>query len=210
MTNKDYTSTYGAMPDVEAGDPPVKLSESFLVSGPKQGHSFCGCCCDMRRATIIINIYNLVSTIFSMVYLYFMIDFAMSNAESIQDDTVKQQMEAMDFSSIYTPLLIALTVLGSLGNIAAIVGAMKYNAWLVSVNIVILIVSIIPGIVTSVQAGTSAAIIIVLLLVRCFFIYPHVMLVYELKGSKTMSQQTYPREEQSCCCVPIKHQDNIY
>jgi hypothetical protein len=134
----------------------------------------------------------------------------MSNTDNIQDDTVKQQMGAMDFSSIYTPLTIAITALSSLGNIIAIIGAMKYNAWLVSVNIAILILCLIPGIVTSVHAGTSAAIIIVLLFVRCFLIYPHVMLVYEIQGSKTMSQQTYPREEQSCCCVPIKHQDNVY
>ena len=198
------------MPDAEAGDPPVKLSESLIMSGPKQGHSFCGCCCDVRRATIIINIYTIVSSIYSVAYFYFMHGISQLNTDSIQDDTVKQQIEAMDFASIYTPLVISVLVLRSLGCIAAIVGAMKYNAWLVISNIVILIVIAIPGIVTSVQAGTSAVFIILIQIVNCFFIYPQVMLVYEIKGSKTMSQQSYPREEQSCCCVSTKFRDNTY
>ena len=210
MANKDNSSSYGAMPDAEAGDPPVKLSESLIMSGPKQGHSFCGCCCDVRRATIIINICTIVSIIYSVASFYVMQSVLQLNTDSIQDDEVKQQMEAMDPSSIYTPLVISVLVLRSLGSIAAIVGAMKYIVWPVIVNFVILIVIAIPGIVTSVQAGTPAAFIILIQIVNCFFIYPQVMLVYEIKGSKTMSQQSYPREEQSCCCVSTKYRDNTY
>ena len=210
MTNKDNIAIYSTIKDVEAGDPPVTVSGSILLSGPKEGHSFCGCCCDMRRATIIINIYLLVSSIFSVFYLYFFLNNLPSITANIQDDTVKQQMETIDFSSIYTPLVIAMMVVSSLGSIVAIVGALKYNTWLVGVNVVIFVVGTITGIVTSYQTGTSPGVIILIQLVRCFFIYPQVMFVYEIEGTKTMSQQTYPREEQSCCCVATKYRDNVY
>jgi hypothetical protein len=36
--------------------------------GVKRGHMFCGCCCDVRRACIIINIISLCSTVFSIIF----------------------------------------------------------------------------------------------------------------------------------------------
>ena len=210
MTNNDTRSTYGAMPDVEGGNPPVMLSESLLMSGPKQGHSFCGCCCDVRRATIIVNIVLLVFDLLTVADIFYLISFSQYNTDSIQDDTLRHELEVMDFPSYLIPLLIAELVIRSLSSIAAIVGAMKYNAWLVSINIVYLTISLILGLVGSVQSGTLVFFIIWTVPLQCFYIYPHVMLVHEIKGSKTMSKQTYPREEQSCCCVPTKYRDNVY
>lgn len=41
---------------------------------------------------------------------------------------------------------------------------------------------------------------VITLIMSLFFIYPHVMLVTELR-SGIMTANTYPREKQSCCCV---------
>ena len=38
-------------------------------NGPPQGHKICGCCCDSKRAVVIINILALIATIINMIVL---------------------------------------------------------------------------------------------------------------------------------------------
>lgn len=192
--------TYGVMPDVESGNPLVKMLEPMIEYGPKQGHSFCGCCCDMRRATIVINIIVLILNLLFVSSVYFTLDFAFSDdmKDLIEDDEVKGQIEAFNFPATCTVLLILLLTPGCLCSLAAISGAVRYKACPIIVNIVYLTALFFwPFAITVDEDATGAAIKI--LLIYGFFMYPHVMLVYEIIGSKTMSQQTYFREERSLC-----------
>ena len=200
MTLEGRSPPYGLMMDAVSGNPLVKMLEPIIEPGPKQGHLFFGCCCDMRSATIVINTIVLTLNLLFMISFYFLLDFLFSDVmtNAIEDDELKHEMEAIDLPATFTVLLIILLGPGCLCSLAAIVGAMRYKAWLVIVNIIYLTAIFILPVIISIQED-SADFAIKILLVYCFFMYPHVMLVYELKGSKTMSRQTYHREEQSCC-----------
>jgi len=165
------------------------VRNSVDLSGPKRGHSFCGCCCDVRRATIAINI---VAIIFSIIVIISFIRAIVAISTSLDDDINEQSLE-----SALTAVIVN-TILSILFSIAALIGAIKFNAWLVLSNAIWLVLSFIVS--TSVNVYGILAAIFYFFIVS-FFIYPHVMLFYELKVSKTMSKPIYPREEQSCCCV---------
>jgi hypothetical protein len=177
------------------------------VSGPKQGHVFCGCCCDVRRATIAINIVNLVFAVISIILL----SAAVTATRNFNDDSVQNALEEADLDSAFTASIV-ITVFTIIFNIAAIVGAARFNIWLVLSNAVWLIVGFIITIAVNIKASNSVSgynynfvNVAINLVVTCFFLYPHVVLIYEIKFTKTMSHQTYKREEQSCCCVSTNH-----
>jgi len=173
------------------------VRNSVDLSGPKRGHSFCGCCCDVRRATIAINFVLITFTIITII----LVIAAISSAQSNDDDIYK------GLDSAFTTAIV-ITILSIFFSIAAVIGAINFNPWLVLSNAIWLVVGFISSTTVNVKASNDdpdynygIGTVILNLIVTSFFIYPHAMLFYELKISKTMTKPTYPREEQSCCCV---------
>eukprot|EP00538_Stauroneis_constricta_P011960 CAMPEP_0119546132 /NCGR_PEP_ID=MMETSP1352-20130426/677_1 /TAXON_ID=265584 /ORGANISM="Stauroneis constricta, Strain CCMP1120" /LENGTH=168 /DNA_ID=CAMNT_0007590797 /DNA_START=77 /DNA_END=583 /DNA_ORIENTATION=- len=164
------------------------IYEAVLVSAPdfsgensnpmKQGHSCCGGCCDMRRATIIVNIIRLCLGIIGLSSMG-----AMSSM-SFDDDSMGH-MNHVDVNWF----TITVGVLNVLCSAAAIYGAVIYNSYLVGVNVVFLALTMFNmGIVSVVANG--------------FFIYPHAFLIHYIEKG-IMSEDNYENERQSCCCVPV-------
>lgn len=191
----------------ETKKPPVNVD----VSGPKQGHLFCGCCCDVRRATIAINIVSLVFAVISILILI----AAVRTAKIVYNDDVTQAAygnSVSDLNSVLTASII-LTLLTIIFNSAAIVGAVRFNIWLVLSNVIWLILGCITSLAINIRASASVAAynfnafnVLINLAFTCFFLYPHIMLIYEIKFTETMSKETYPgRELHSCCCVSTFH-----
>jgi len=198
MTNKETNRSYDLVEDTEA----AYVDKGIVVtSGPKRGHSFCGCCCDVRRATIIFNIIGIVSVLYTLVWMEFMKSEAFVSV--IQDDQVKNSIKSIPPPSVVTMVCVA----AGLGfSISAIVGAVTYNALLVLGNVIWLIFGFVSTAFFAAHSEVSAGFSAYLALSRCFVLYPQVVLWYELKVTQTMSKQTYkPREEQSCCCVSNKY-----
>jgi hypothetical protein len=69
-----------------------------------------------------------------------------------------------------------------------IAGAVTYNAWLVMIAALSLMVDIGYGIVTVNQT---------MIIVGLFWLYPHVVLIKEI-GTGIMTPDTYPKEERVC------------
>ena len=164
---------------------PGKTEDNDDMSGPKQGRLFCYCCCDMRRATIIINIILIVITIIRMAVI-----------------AGKENSDYNEDSNYSPPLTVSTIVVGlfSIGfSIAALIGAIKFNAWLVLSNAIWLVIELVVSTSFYVRANISGVLVFMSFLFGCFFIYPHLMLIYELKASKTMSRSTYAREKKTCC-----------
>ena len=191
--------------DVEVGASDVKSTPTpavnpIIFSGPKQGHMFCGCCCDVRRATIAVNIASIIFAVISMIT----VSITVGNAKQNETNDPYAYTYNDQLNTVLTVSIIA-SIIGICFSIAAIIGAIKFNICLVGSNVVWLVIGFIITIAVSVSAtgySYGAVNILYYLAIVCFFIYPHVMLMYEIKGSKTMSQETYtPREEKSCCCV---------
>jgi hypothetical protein len=139
----------------------------------KQGHSCCGCCCDMRRAVIIVNIINLVSLLIQVILFL-----------------------SVDVDGVNTTLFIVASIIGFVVLFVGIIGANQFNKWLVGIAGFFYAANVIYLLVLSFAAPSllfSAALSVL-------YVYPHVMFVVE-NGKGIMTQENYKNEEQSCCCV---------
>jgi hypothetical protein len=167
----------------------------------KQGHSCFGCCCDMRRAVIIVNIFVVILYVASMIFVAIAVP-ATKNSDNADPDYSDSEINSALVGVIVSSLI------GILFSMFAIFGAIRYNIWLVGANIAYLIISFIAVISVNVAASNSNPDytynvwfnVVFGLIIRALFIYPHVMFIREVR-SGIMTKENYSEEEQSCCCV---------
>ena len=79
----------------------------------KVGAKCCGCCCDYRRALIIVAIIGFALSLYELT---------LAIAEDVDDYSIG--------------VIILVAVLGLSASICAFVGAIKFKIWLVAVNVV--------------------------------------------------------------------------
>jgi hypothetical protein len=172
---------------VKAQDAPYVVAEreTFGAERVKQGHKFCGGCCDVRRATIIVDIISVCLNVLAL-FAVIGIHVAQVDHQQINDDQVKQELQ--DFPFVFSLIWVLVSmILYSCG----IFGAIQYNIWLVGIALVLHLTDIVMAligvnIVGAVIAGT--------------FAYPHIFFIMEVRKG-IMSRENYHNEEQSCCCV---------
>jgi len=88
----------------------------------KQGGTCCGCC-DFRRAVIIVAIISLIPS----AILIFVTSSVFSRTSSVF---------STDDDGVILYLLMAVSIFNALTSIAALIGALKFNANLVALNVV--------------------------------------------------------------------------
>lgn len=195
MTIKLNGSSYGNLIGIEADDDKDSLS---FYSRPKLGHVFCGFCCDVRRATIVVNFIAIVCVSHFMAVIAFIRSDAFKNL--IPDDEVREILDDMP-----PPPSDAITyaVVGICCAVSALVGALMFSFSLVLINVVWMMYGVFS--IVFFQKDQEMPIPdfnFAMILIRSFIVYPQIILLYELKVSKTMSKETYTkREKHSCCCV---------
>jgi hypothetical protein len=145
----------------------------------KQGHSFCGVCCDMRRCVIII---NCVYVIISLLDL---------SAE-------KFAMYPFGWFDVMIYFKIVLCAVG-------IVGAVQFNIYLVAIPAVMYLLEAIFAAIVIITDNSYGVYSLLLfgyysLPVCCILLYPHILFIIE-KCRGIMTKENYHNEEQSCCCV---------
>lgn len=152
----------------------------------RRSHRFCGCCCDTRRATIVVNIISLV---FTCIFLLGVGTFTSDSfASSFDDDNVKKEMEVFADNAWVTYLSLGASfVFYSLG----IYGAVKYNTVMVLVAAAWYCLQVVFSIWSLDITGA---------ILPCLFVYPHIVFYNEVKQG-IMSEANYPNEQYSCCCV---------
>jgi hypothetical protein len=105
----------------------------------KQGAKCCGCCCDFRRATIVVSmVFIVLGVIIVIGTLAATATFVVLNAN---DDEVLSLLEDGQKQSAI------LTGVGIVTWICALVGAMKYNVPLIAINVCYMVVSFIVQII---------------------------------------------------------------
>jgi uncharacterized membrane protein len=185
MTDKEPVTAYATA---------ATSYDTPMHSQPKQGSRCCGCCCDYRRAVIIFNIFLVIVGILSVLGYTQGIE-AMQAADMDSDEIEVTYMQQA-----------ILTSLGVFASIVAIVGAYRYNVYMVGFNVLYMIANFIATIVLTNKAYgddampfpiTTIAIEVAFLLL---YIYPHVGFMSEVRAG-ILSAETYPREEFSCCCI---------
>jgi hypothetical protein len=174
------------------------------VAEPKVGHRCCGCCCDSRRAVIIVEI------IFGMVFNGIAILLAFS-AANVANNTVAA-LDDDSYDSLVADVNRAAAVSSSIYGVGMVVsliviyGAVSYRSSLVALGIVWTVVQTVIGIVFQAKAYTDYGYsypiydAVMRIGVSGLLIYPLAIFIHEVKRG-VMSKETYPREEHSCCCV---------
>lgn len=90
--------------------------------GMKEGQKFCACCCDMRRAVIIVNIINA-----SLLALGFLSIVGIAGASSVgaTDDQIEDAIVGFDGAGI--SVVLGVTVGKIVLNLIGIYGAFKFD-----------------------------------------------------------------------------------
>lgn len=174
-------------------------SQEYAVQGnamAKQGHKCCGFCCDVRRATIIVNAVTVGLSAMGLLSLFALKGMAGAiDSSAVDDDAMAAQMAEMEdqlsgFDSM-GPMVFIVQLVKIGCAIAGIFGGMKYSVPMVAVaavshgwDLVLSLLSFhIPGLA---MAGG--------------FLYPHIMFIQEMRKG-IMTPENYPNEQHSCCCV---------
>ena len=181
----------------------------------KQGSKFCGCCCDFRRAVIIVDI---IVIILEFIAIAMIATGAINYYFSGTDDN--EELE--DHLDPYLKAEMGFSFISILLCILAIVGAAKFNLWMVLPHAVWLVLGWVIGLVLVIRAcnswnekdteedhvyytidyecninGGQVAFSLVFMIL---FLYAHVGFMMEVNKG-IMSEETYEREKHSCCCV---------
>jgi hypothetical protein len=178
---KDYEA-------VHAGDVGrVDLLQGGL--GPKRGHKFCGGCCDVRRAVIIVNMVVGGLLLWGMIATLVLKANVDAMTATMDDDTKIATLNEFRDASIL-PLAIGWSIT-SAACVLGIVGAIQYNVYMVGAAALKFCVDIVYALITFNIFGVALS---------AFFLYPHVFFIKEVREG-IMSKVNYDNERQSCCCV---------
>eukprot|EP00934_Nitzschia_sp_Nitz4_P002207 Nitzschia sp. Nitz4//scaffold32_size149145//42274//43044//NITZ4_002871-RA/size149145-augustus-gene-0.26-mRNA-1//1//CDS//3329548045//2207//frame0 len=163
----------------------------------KQGHVCCMCCCDVRRAAVMVNFANGIFCCLGLAVV-----------GSVDSDLVpldewwgmaKQAMELDDDTNpndllgTYALAICTFFGIGILFSWLGVLGAIRFRRDLV---VICALWYLIQGIVTLVLWGWAGVGIIW----AGFLAYPNLILFQEITEG-IMTYDNYPNEVHSCCCV---------
>jgi hypothetical protein len=184
----------------------------------KRAGKCCGCCCDYRRAVIVcasvVMFIEFIVLCFaaSQGYLAFVCggydyDYSYSYYYYIDTEECEEHFNGMRI------IEIVFSVVSLLSGTGAIVGAVTFNSILVGINAAWICLGFIGSIIAAPlycasweakdsdnECFINYSGIVSGIVTAIFFVYPHVMFVWEVKKG-IMTKETYPRDKYSCCCT---------
>jgi len=168
--------------------------------GEKQGSKCCSCCCDMRRAVIVLAIIGIVVNAVGFTQmLYQTVALGITSGTSSVDDCGWYGFFAF---------LSAIVVIGFAIGIGLFVfklfAALKYNLCMLTTVLVFNFLELVFGLLYAINiygGNTGQLIVAIIVVIGVFsaYIYPVIGLIREIE-SGIMSEETYAREFYSCCC----------
>jgi hypothetical protein len=190
MSNNKDSGTCDAALDREESGFAVVQGHDYVQHEriPPRSHTCCGCCCDTRRAVIVVNTISITFAALAILSISLLTND--QYAAQIDDDEVKAYLDEIDGAAL--GITIGVAVIGMICNACGIFGAYKFHKiftviaglWYFAECIRACYFYDLPGLVM----GAS-------------FMYPHVVFYKEV-SSGVMSPASYPQEKQSCsCCV---------
>jgi hypothetical protein len=179
------SKAYGAIAVIEgdANDDNSDLNGGFQsYRRMKQGASFCGGCCDMRRAVIVVN-----AVMIAMIVCNCTVLFLVSNGEvEVDDDVVTTKLHNIPKGPFLLVFVLQMTVYA-----IGIWGAVSFSLWqLYLVSFLYSLTFVLNLLAFNLPAVFFAG----------GFAFPHFILIREIKAG-IMTRANYYNEEQSCCCV---------
>jgi hypothetical protein len=154
----------------------------------RQSHLCCGCCCDTRRAVMVVNVLGICLAILSIAS----ISRARSARANYAFDDDEYQYSSSEIDDKAVGLSISVLVVGMFCQVSGFYGAHKFKKIGTTIGAVWHALECIRSIVFYDFAGA---------IMSGFFCYPHVVFLQELKNG-IMTPEKYPNEELCCaCCV---------
>mmetsp|Transcript_44231 Transcript_44231/g.94157 ORF Transcript_44231/g.94157 Transcript_44231/m.94157 type:complete len:178 (+) Transcript_44231:130-663(+) len=159
----------------------------------KIGHKICGCCCDSRRAVIVLNVINIILTVIGMSIVVFA-----NNSPDLDKALVEQGISVEDweksykiFMAVYSIDIVILTIVA--------LGANLYNICSVGLGLIWALAYMTFSIWANGSNSTAVTIAgaAISFLIK---LYIYGVFISEVKDG-IMTPETYPREEFSCCCA---------
>lgn len=154
--------------------------------GSKRSHSCCGCCCDTRRAVIVVNIISVCLGVLAILSIVMVSSDAYK--AQVDDDQVLTALNEIDGTKV--GMSISFASVGILCNACGIFGARKFNQWAIIVAGSWYLVEVVRSVVYLDLGGAIMA---------GFFVYPHVVFWQEMQKG-IMTPEMYQQEEQCCNC----------
>jgi hypothetical protein len=179
MSGAMYTPTKSGFEDEIGG----------ATISPKIGHSCCGCCCDTRRAVIIVNAVMTCFTLLSAVLMVAGVEILEAAAADADDDAVAEV--GKELQSFPVGIMVVLMLIQAAFYVLGVWGAINYKKYFV---VAALCAYVLSFVINLLQLGFFGMVLAVL------FAYPHVFFIKELDAN-IMTPENYPNEVQSCCCV---------
>ena len=162
---------------------------------PRQGSLCCGCCCDFRRAVMIINGLSIVFGVVLTRRVLFVAAF-------LRNAPYRYIPEAEIKINTATGVLFAISVVF---DIVALVGAIKYNIYMVGANMVWVVVSFVLVLIVEwiLLRGSELSIappigFLVAAMERVLEVYTHAGFVSQVRAG-ILTKETYPREQRHWC-----------
>jgi hypothetical protein len=155
---------------------------------PPRSHNCCRCCCDTRRAVIVVNIISITFAALAVLSISLLTNDKF--AAKFDDDEVQAAVNEIDGATL--GITIGVAVIGMICNACGIFGAYKFHK----------ISTVIAGLWYFAECIRACYFCdLPSLVMAAFFMYPHVVFYQEVSNG-IMSPASYPQEQQSCnCCV---------
>ena len=161
------------------GTVPTTIVEGELTveqpSNTRRGKTFCGCCCDMRRAVIIVDIIYLI-LLAIQVFLYVLVLTLGDDVVAVHNDDDFIYDDDFDYGDVASSArqMIAITCLEIVLVGIAVYGAISFSASKVFVGLITYSIGIFVSFALMSLVG---------LLINGFFVFPHLFLYMEIKVS---------------------------
>jgi hypothetical protein len=177
-------------------DPFSNAHGSGSSSSDRESHVFCGFCCDLRRAVLILNSITATFHFLMMIGMFAGFSFLNHNSDSIvdamDDDVAKEQFESWaehgNFKAIEA--LVGILFIGSIAmHGCGIYGAYKFEMWGVVTAAISYAISCLLGLIS---------LNFLHVIVAGVFLYPHVVMIKEMQED-IMTEDNYSSVS-SCCC----------
>lgn len=182
---------------------PLELEE-------KLGDKCCGCCCDYRRAVILVDAVIIGLNVFSIMTPNFTQEYLRSYYD---DDFVDDLVPILEDYEMKRNILAAVTVFTAF---VSQTGAIIFSMYMVGLHAAWMVLEYILFMFYDIQLSKDLEEPLEAIderdvsyfwpgvIVQGFFlallVYPHLGFISEVKAG-IMTLETYPREDYSCCCT---------
>eukprot|EP00980_Cylindrotheca_fusiformis_P016546 scaffold4961_cov80-Cylindrotheca_fusiformis.AAC.2 len=178
--------------DFDSTNPPGFWDNALGPQKGRENHLFFGCCCDVRRAVLIVNIITICSNLLLTFFVFIGAQLVEGNPSAytdqmqadVSDEDLKTEMTVLE---IVTVVVVGVScILHAFG----VSGALKYNSTHVKVAAVsygiALVLNLFNFNLVSIAVGA-------------IFLYPHIVLIKEIK-SGVMTPYNYENIQACCVC----------